>query len=80
MARQALIAALLAMPICRAKPVCFMLLMHCVRAAASRTFCTAGANFLFADGAVRMLTNDTPLQTLKYLANRADNKTFSTPW
>src|SRR5438132_464000 len=30
--------------LCRARPICLRLFWHCMRAAASRTFCTAGSN------------------------------------
>ena len=30
--------------LCIARPICFRLFVHLIRAAASRTFCTAGSN------------------------------------
>jgi prepilin-type processing-associated H-X9-DG protein len=40
---------------------------------------TGGANFLFADGAVRFLNNATPLATLAGLATRDDGQVVTLP-
>jgi hypothetical protein len=43
---------------CVARPICFKLLMHCVRAAASRTFCTAGTNRAIKIAMMAITTNN----------------------
>src|SRR5690242_8140903 len=43
---------------CNATPICFRLLMHCVREAASRTFCTAGTNRAIRMAIMAMTTSN----------------------
>src|SRR5476651_2643091 len=41
----------------QAMPICFMLLTHCVRAAAARTFCTAGTRSAIKIAMIAITTN-----------------------
>src|SRR3954471_20309341 len=43
---------------CRAMPICLRLLMHCVRAAASRTFWTAGTSSAIRIAMIAMTTSN----------------------
>ncbi len=43
---------------CVARPICFRLFAHCVRAAASRTFCTAGSRSPMRMAMMAMTTNN----------------------
>src|SRR5439155_18554950 len=57
-------------------PICFILLMHCVRAAASRTFCTAGTNRLIKMAMIAITTSSSMSVKISAVPDHGDPRPF----